>query len=102
MMYCVLEIFLDQIKIKLMDNKQAYELCASYLIKEQGKKAILKHIDFVQSICAIKDKDILKKLENLSLLKPMILNESVMSWLSSTLRTRYGWNFVDSILENTS
>ena len=89
-MHCVLEIFLDQIKLKLMDNKQAYELCGSYFIKEQGKKAILKHIDFVQSMCAIKD-----------ILKPMILYESVMSWLSSTLRTRYGWNFVYSILENT-
>ena len=49
-----------------MDDEQAYELCASYLQTKQGKKAILKGIDFVQSLCMIKDKDILKKLETIT------------------------------------
>ena len=44
-------------------KETAFELCVSYLNKKRGKKAILKGIDFVQSICEIKDKDILPKLQ---------------------------------------
>ena len=47
--------------------KKAFELRASYLNKKRGKNAILKGIDFVQSVCSIKDKDILPKLDGIPL-----------------------------------
>ena len=50
-----------------LDEEKAFELCASYLNKKRGKKATLKWIDFVQSVCSIKDKDILSKLDGITL-----------------------------------
>ena len=38
------------------------------LTRNEAKKAILMSIDFVQSICAIKDNNILRRLESVSLI----------------------------------
>ena len=56
-----------RIEIMSLDEDKAYGLCASYLNKKQGKEAILKGIDFVQGVCAIKAKNILTKLEGIPL-----------------------------------
>ena len=55
MMHCFLNMFRIRKAIEFMDGEQGYERYAIYLNKKQDKKAILKEIGFVKSICAIKD-----------------------------------------------
>ena len=69
MTHCLIEMYRIRKELLSMDEEKAYELCASYFKQKKGKKAILKGIDFVQSFCAIKDKDILGKLEDIPLLR---------------------------------
>ena len=59
----LLEMFWIRRDIEFMVKEQAFEICASFLNKKQGKNKMLKDIDIVKSFCAIKDKDIFRKLE---------------------------------------
>ena len=48
-----------------MDENQAVDICISFKRKQQGKNVQPKFIDLVKSYCNTKDKDILKKLEDI-------------------------------------
>ena len=52
-------------EIEFMDENQAIDIYTSFLKKKRGKNTTPKGIDFVKSYCKIKDKDILKKLEDI-------------------------------------
>ena len=75
----------------------SFELCASYLLKKTGKKAMLKRIDFVQSICEIKVKDILAKLESIPLFNKFdshysrVNNVYVIVYIAHKIRVEFLW-----------
>ena len=87
-----------------LDEEKAYELCASYLNKKQGKKAILKGIGFVQSICAIKVEDIMSKLEDVPAFGldsdyTRVNNILVVVYIAYKIRVEFLWQrFLNSII----
>ena len=63
--HILIEMYRLRREIEFMDEDQAVAIYTSFLKKKQGKSTALKGIEFVTSVCKIKDKDILKKLENI-------------------------------------
>ena len=57
MIHFQLEMYRIRKEIVSLDGEQAYELYASYLNKKRGKKAILKHFDFVSTVGKTKRTD---------------------------------------------
>ena len=65
MIYILLEMFRVSRETEFMDENQVFDICTSFLKKKCGEKIQPKGTDLVKSYFNIKDKNIMKKLEDI-------------------------------------